>query len=181
VYFWNGSTWRPAGTVDPSGQLTSIACLSPAWCMAGNLYGVTFHWNGTAWSKSTLLAGGAGQELTLSCPARNFCLAVGGAGGTQIWNGTSWRTVASFGGGIGFTAVSCVSSAYCVAALTGVSTVNGSSTLVTGEVTTWNGRSWSVPVLADPDNEIDGLSCPTTSFCAAGDRSGQVLEYGIAG
>jgi len=123
----------------------------------------------------------ARARITARPSIKNFCLAVGGAGGTQIWNGTSWRTAASFGGGIGFTAVSCVSSTYCVAALTGVSTVNGSSTLVTGEVTTWNGTSWSVPVLADPDNEIDGLSCPTTSFCAAGDRSGQVLEYGIAG
>jgi hypothetical protein len=108
--------------------------------------------------------------LLLSCTSTSFCLAGAFTGQAATWTGSAWHTAPGFAGGTGFTALSCVSASYCVAALDGPPATDGT-------VTTWTGTSWSAPVAADPDQRITSLSCPTVSFCAAGDFSGDMLEF----
>ena len=47
----------------------------------------------------------------------------------------------------------------------------------TGDVLTYNGTSWVTANIADGSNAIEGVSCPSSSFCAAVDAKGNVLVY----
>jgi hypothetical protein len=42
---------------------------------------------------------------------------------------------------------------------------------------TYNGTTWSKPLLIDPKLDVEAVSCPTQAFCAAVDYSGQVMTY----
>jgi hypothetical protein len=65
--------------------------------------------------------------------------------------------------------VSCGSASFCVAADNH------------GYVMTWNGTSWSAPVLVDDDTTpgpaLYSLSCSSASFCMAADNIGQALVF----
>ena len=45
-----------------------------------------------------------------------------------------------------------------------------------GDVVTFNGTSWSSSEAFDATRAIEGISCPTTTFCMAVDGSGYVLD-----
>lgn len=168
VYLWHGSSWSAAYRVDPAKELDSIACVSATWCMAASGTGKLYRWNGKSWPAVGAISGDAGNNVLLSCPTAGFCVAGTGNGLTATWNGSAWRAGPKFTGGPQITALSCVSSSYCVAALTG-----GPGAFVS----TWLGAGWTAPRLVDPDNSITALSCPSTSFCAAGDWTGEMLEF----
>jgi hypothetical protein len=102
----------------------------------------------------------------VSCPAADSCVAVGAMrGGTtgstvpavEQWNGVSWRWVPTTPPGIhllgdSLTAVSCPSTAFCMAA--------GSY------FSRWNGSIWSS--LPDvPAGGLKAISCTSATFCVA--------------
>lgn len=62
-------------------------------------------------------------------------------------------------------AVSCASSAFCVAAD------------ALGNVFTYTSGTWSSGTQIDPPNGLDSVSCPSSSFCVAVDRSGNAYTY----
>ncbi len=174
VYFWKGSTWTPAYSVDPAKNLVALDCPAASFCMAVSSTGKAYRWNGTAWAAVGSVAESTDSDVVLSCPTASFCMAGTGAGATATWNGSTWHAAPAFAGAW-ITQMSCVSSSYCVAALAASSLASYAA--IEGSVSTWNGSGWTAPLLVDPDNEITALSCPTTTFCAAGDFTGQLLEF----
>jgi hypothetical protein len=174
VYFWNGSTWGSAYDVDPAKSLAALTCVSATWCMAVSTTGNAYRWNGSTWSAVGAVSGNTDYRVLLSCPTASFCMAGTGTGAMATWNGTAWRAAPALTNA-SISQISCVNSSYCVAALGGTSLASDPD--LNGSVSTWNGVGWTAPLLVDPDNEITALSCPTTSFCAAGDFTGQLLEF----
>ena len=112
---WNGEAWKVQPTPNPRGSggagLGSVACTSPASCMAvgaaidqtgESSFNVAEAWNGTSWSLlRTPSPGSTNNELRgVSCTSASSCLAVGddigiGNGHTlaEAWNGTAWTVV----------------------------------------------------------------------------------------
>jgi hypothetical protein len=110
---WNGTAWsivpspNPA-TVSPVNgvrqTLTGVVAISAnnAWAVGNTVDTVTgsfqadrpiaLHWNGTAWSVTTLPAG-KGFLTTVTASSANSVWAVGSVGATTTvvhWNGTAW-------------------------------------------------------------------------------------------
>jgi hypothetical protein len=102
--------------------------------------------------------------LYVSCVSSSFCVVVDESGNALEWNGSSWSTPQAVS--TGFYSISCVSANFCVADA-------GS------DVYTWNGSSWSQPQSVDSSSGgfIFSISCPTTSFCVAGDSNGNVFDW----
>lgn len=103
VLTWNGSAWAvvaPRGAWKPGTRFTGITALSPTdvWVFgtASTRYpgAGTWHWNGTAWSQVTGIAGGIFQASKAS-PTDVW--AVGEAGGTMSAllhrGGKTWQRV----------------------------------------------------------------------------------------
>jgi hypothetical protein len=62
--------------------------------------------------------------------------------------------------------VSCASATFCAAALGN------------GDVTTYDGTSWTTPRLIDRTNQgFAAISCPSTSFCVAVDRHTRAVTF----
>jgi hypothetical protein len=82
-----------------------------------------------------------------------------GSAGTTTWvfDGTGWTQAGSMTSAL--TAVSCVTTSMC-AVTQGI-----------GDAYTWNGTTWSDPVLVSPNQYASfmDISCPTTTFCVAVD------------
>ncbi len=102
--------------------------------------------------------------LYVSCVSSSFCVVVDESGNALEWNGSSWSTPQAVS--TGFYNISCASANFCVADA-------GS------DVYTWNGSSWSQPQSVDSSSGgfIFSISCPTTSFCVAGDSNGNVFDW----
>jgi hypothetical protein len=96
---------------------------------------------------------GDGYLTSVSCPTTSFCAAIDQDRAAVIYNGSSL-----------FDTVSCASATFCVAS-TGA------------QVVTFNGTRWSAPVTVDAGNDMDVLSCPTSSFCLGVDRQGNTLTF----
>lgn len=108
---WNGSTWTilpspnpavptPAGTTQMLNSVVAIAS-NDAWAVGGtsDISGfqpsrpIAMHWNGTAWSLSTLPNLGNGGIASVAANSSTSVWTAGGPGdsGTVLhWNGTSW-------------------------------------------------------------------------------------------
>ena len=146
---WNGSAWTIVPSPNPATPsaingvrqtLNGVVEISPtdAWAV-GNTFDtvsgsfaadkpIAMHWNGTAWSVTTVPNQGGGGQLaavTASSPASVW--AAGAADGTSVlhWNGTSWtpETVPSGPDGPRI--------------MTGISAVRGSATEVWGAAGTF--------------------------------------------
>jgi hypothetical protein len=186
---WNGSTWstlsppNPTGNTD--GNLASVSCVGPSFCMAvgsatvaGTPVTVAEMWNGTAWTiVPTANPSGTDDELNhVSCTATSFCVAVGLSGTSALveqWSGGSaWSSVAiptpSGTTSPILTAITCYGTTWCITV--GRATGPSASTVNVSE--TWNGSTWTP--LTTPDvgsgstySELDGLSCAGASFCQA--------------
>lgn len=161
-------------TVPPTGEnafLSGVSAdsASDAWAVGSEnaeLNGVGAkpvidHWNGTAWSQLTApaTAGNTASLAAVSASSASDAWAVGHtqvnrediAGLTMHWNGTAWTTVPAVNfGGIENTLIGVADigpdDAYAVA--------NSSST-AQGYVEQWNGTSWSLDTLPDPNNGMN--------------------------
>jgi sugar lactone lactonase YvrE len=186
------TTPNPAGAKET--KATGVSCASATACTMIGVYansagGVTMPfaegWNGTTWSTQTLPSPPAGLKASgaggVSCTAATACTMVGGylteppLNLTRLilrWNGTEWKSQTpgvlpagtSFGNLAG---VSCVSATVCTAV---GSKMESSQTRPLAE--RWNGTEWSVQ--STPNGPFygggplsGGVSCPSTSSCAA--------------
>lgn len=117
-------------------------------------------------------------ELTsVSCPAQNFCLAVGysfpqGSGFSTLvesWNGSTWSIISSpnvSGYSNQLFGVSCISATNCQA----VGNYNDPAGDFYTLVESWNGSAMSIvksPNSANGHGELYGVSCVSSTFCAA--------------
>jgi hypothetical protein len=146
---WNGSAWLIVPSPNPGTPsaingvrqtLSGVVEISPtdAWAV-GNTFDtvsgsfapdkpIAMHWNGTAWSLTTVPnQGGGGQLAAVTASSPTSVWAAGAADGTSVlhWNGTSWtpETIPSGPGGPRI--------------MTGISAVRGSATEVWGAAGTF--------------------------------------------
>jgi hypothetical protein len=184
---WNGSRWRKTATPLPrgwtEGELDSVSCVSPRYCVAigeynrGSYeYALAETWNGRTWTAARLPrpSGGFGHVGgAVSCGAARNCLAVlsfdSATPGVReyygILRGTKWSLhVVTGPKGAGFAGVSCVSATHCVLAGNYVT----KRVLVLFE--TWNGKTFTpmkAPTPAGTGLFIAGVSCASAKSCAA--------------
>jgi hypothetical protein len=181
AFTFNGTSWSPARTIDPAGQLSTVSCPSARFCAAVD-YGpnvVTF--NGTSWSKPAAIDPGTYLQA-VSCASASFCVAIDRKGNALTFNGSTWSAPVNADpdgltmgeGGISWPVVSCPASNYCAA-------VDGGS----GNVVTFDGTTWTAPVTIDSKaaHSLNGpvliflmaVSCPSATFCVAGDTAGDAF------
>lgn len=113
------------------------------------------------------------DALDITCVSESSCVAVGVDGGHAkivAWQGTAWSEqaapVPAEATSSKLTGVSCTSAAACTAV--GSYLVSGAPRTL---VLRWDGGSWSIASSPNPGEEngteLDGVSCPTPSFCVA--------------
>ena len=86
VIEWNGISWSPPVTIDPSTStttadnvLTGVSCAGTTFCVAVDSTGRALVYNGQAWSAPTRVGAGAALAA-VSCPSSTFCLTADAAG-----------------------------------------------------------------------------------------------------
>ena len=150
--------------MNPTTAITSLSCASSSFCMAGDLNGNTYAYDGASWS---LASSPDGSTVTgISCtPTPASCMAVTENGNALITSndGQSW-TFTPQPDGAQLDAVSCVSATTCVV------------TDDTGNAFILLGGTWidSPPVSPYP---LTSVSCASATFCAALDSQGNVFTY----
>ncbi len=184
---WNGSTWTsPVSTladeVDNGHLFSGVSCTSNTFCMAVDSHGNAFINNGSTWS-APVIADSNGGLASVSCTSASFCVAVDSSGYETTYTGT-WTAPLKIDSSGGLTSVSCVNLSFCIA-------VDSN-----GYAFKWDGTNWYVwttsgwvgisnttqlkltpPLQIDPNGWLTSVSCPTSSFCAAVDKSGNVIIY----
>jgi Glycosyl hydrolases family 18 len=163
---WNGRSWSAPAPTGAS-ELTSVSCSSESFCAAVDAHGDMLMWNASRWLPAATAE--PGGFASVSCAGQRLCAAVGTGGAFVLTRSGT----AAYGSALGIfyrlrdglTAVSCRSARYCVAV--------GSS----GGYVTWNGRTWSAAVQADPaGGGLTGISCPARGACVATDFTGHELR-----
>jgi len=154
-------TWSAPSHIDDISDLASVSCPSASFCMAIDVGGNTFAWNGTSWSAGMTLAY-ASRFAFLSCASASFCMALGDTsdGAYYMWNGASWSSGSMPVQDV--SEVSCLSASFCMA-------VAGVDSL------TWNGSSWSFGAVID--DAVTSVSCTSASFCMAVDFEGDSVTW----
>jgi sugar lactone lactonase YvrE len=197
VEHYNGTAWAIQSSPNTAGfaknYLYSVSCgsSSDCWSVGKSAHTVIEelegkkpaalleHWNGSAWSLSSLTEAPA-QLKRVSCGSASSCVAVTGQAGlaVQRWNGTTWasQTLATPPSGSGSTikGISCGASGTCTAV--GSYTSSGHSAPL---VERWNGSSWSVQAAVDPvgvieetiSSSLEAVSCTSSACTAVGTRT----------
>lgn len=153
------------------GPLRDVSCASPTFCMVSELPGRVETWNGTAWSKPSVVPP-ASQLMSLSCLSATFCMAAGWADANRHievfrYDGTSWTAQASLVYQSGhYPRVSCASTSFCV--------VVGSTGYRTFDGTGWSAEQTVVPFVY---HQVTGLTCASASFCLAVTDLDSVYEF----
>lgn len=166
---YNG-TWGAPSQLTTFENLRWISCPAANACIASgqgdgqNTYYLTYQ-NG-AWTQSKTIPSIYPGLGAYSCPTTTFCAGLT-EGGPVAFNGSNW--IQNTSSHVPAGASSCPSVNLCVG-------------VEDNAMYTFNGTSWAGPVVIDPHIALpaDGLSavsCPTTTFCAAVDASGNALTY----
>ena len=201
---WHGGVWSlddvpaPAGAVDAS--LASVACASPANCLAlghagsgegGQAFAERL--DGGTWHRLAVpLPGGATDaSLQASCPTPQVCFAVGTAtveftptAVAERLDGTTWTTLAigmpAGADAVNLAGLSCPAADRCEAVGT-ASTFDGQAWPVAA---TYDGR-WRWDAIAPPGSSaitVTGVSCPDATHCwAVGANDGSPVAAHLDG
>lgn len=171
--------------------MTSVSCPSLKSCFAGGRYrdrvgsqAMLLQWTGTHWTatKAPVPANATSNPDAnvggISCPAVTMCMAVGDYSDTDSnldalvlhWSGGKWRATTAPVPTGALNAVSCPSVRLCYAA----GWQYHGSLQPQPLILRWSGGQWvsvkvSLPsgAAANPQANITGISCPSTSQCVA--------------
>ena len=201
---WNGTSWSirmPIADGPGDSTLVGVSCISASDCIAVGSGDNTVtsqvplaeRWDGTSWSVQPVpVPAGTTHSFFqgVSCTSASACTAVGhydNASGKEFtlaeaWNGTSWSIQPTPNRGIGIAALAGVS---CTApgACTAVGFYDTRSGLVLPLAEVWNGTSWSVQPVPNPQGStatfLNGVACSPAGVCTAvGGRTHQVNNMG---
>lgn len=199
---WNGTAWSavPSPGSSSSGiALDAVSCTSSSDCVAvgsvSNVGTLVEAWNGAIWSiVASPDPAGSGASLSgITCTGPTDCIAVGSYSGqsaelqtlVESWNGTVWTIVPSADTGLpdpsnSLSAVTCVSTATCVAVGAATYYLGYSTGVSQTLVESWNGATWTVVPSRDAtgDDALSGVSCVSSSDCTAvgSSSSGTLIE-----
>lgn len=170
-----GSTWALDKLPGPISGISSVACATPARCIAVGSNVLVSSDGGVTWVL-TPVNGGSGQLFSIACPSTTECVAVGPNAAGALNPADPGNAIISTDGGNTFSAVtlpastvavyevSCSSSTSCTAA---GATGTGMSAPVF--ISTSNGgANWSDAVPPPNFTAISGLSCIASSCVAVG-------------
>jgi hypothetical protein len=162
-------TWSAPSNIDGGEDgLAAVSCPSASFCVAANVEGDAFTYNGSSWSAKSLIDNGG--ITAVSCGSVSFCVAVDEEGDALTYNGSSWSAPSNIDGvSTNFMSilpsVSCPSASFCVAVD------------IRGNALTYNGSSWSAPSHIDATADLNWVSCESASICVAVDLGGNILAY----
>jgi hypothetical protein len=158
-----------------------VSCPSESFCAAVDYGPDAVIFDGTSWGKPAAIDPG-GYLQAVSCASASFCVAIDRRGNALTFNGSTWSAPVnadpdglSMGeGGISWPVVSCPASSFCAA-------VDGAG----GNAVTFDGGNWTAPVTIDAKAArsvsepvlgfLMSVSCPSATFCAAGDSFGDAF------
>jgi hypothetical protein len=157
-----GGSWSAPELISPSDQLDSVSCVASDFCVAVGAYdgtadAPTFVYNGSAWSPA-----GRINATQASCGAYDFCMSNGGG---QVFDGSSWGAATT----TNLIQVACTSTSFCAS----TAGSNGAS----GNVTTFNGSTWSQPDDIDGTSALFAMACVANTYCVASDDNGYTLAF----
>ncbi len=176
-----GTTAWTKTTLGVRGQM-SVTCPSTTLCVAavkGSIFTATNPTGGaSAWTKTTI----SGPDFTaITCPTTALCLAGTGTGklytSTNPTGGASAWTIPWTGSvaTLAITAISCASTTLCVAATaTDDPTDNLNDLGVASHVytsTAPTSSAWNSAIIGV--GSLNGVACPSTSFCVATQKTGR--------
>jgi hypothetical protein len=195
---WNGTAWHAESNARDQAVLSAVSCSAPSACTAvgywtpsnsDQAFVLAERWNGATWSVQLLPEPGSSYAMLngVSCPTATYCVAVGFSNdaftdSTNTWaaewdgTGWEWQNPPDPGNNDVLNAVSCVSSAQCVA----VGYADGDAQNL-AEV--WRSGGWAVQATPNPApiSYLNGVSCTAVTACTAvGTESGSDGAYGIA-
>jgi hypothetical protein len=160
-------------------KLNSVACASPAYCVAvgqdvTDQRGFAEEWDGGAWRVIPVPDPGAPEALwDVACYAAGRCLTVGtyfnaaGVGVTlaALWDGSRWRLLSPASPGLAdlLDGIACPSSARCVAV--GATLASAYQPLAEQ----WNGLRWRELPSPAPGRSgaLTAVACPSAARCVA--------------
>jgi hypothetical protein len=158
---WSG----PQQVVHRQSGEVSVSCAAATFCMAVDLYGNAFSWNGSAWSAPRIII--PGGDYFIDCPTTTFCLAAATTtGDVWVYRSGSWTHQPPVDVGAWVESLSCASETFCVLNRSGTTQV-------------FNGSSWTTHYGVLPYERIQ-VSCPTNTFCMAVGEDLQRGNHGFA-
>jgi len=187
VYTYDGSSWSAAhqlnAAVTSATVSFAVSCPTTSFCLAVDGDFNAYTYNGSSWSAAQQIDPNSLEGIVISevsCASATFCVAAFGSK-TATFNGTTWSAPVSVGTAPGagsnatpgIEALSCASPTFCA----GVGTTPDNQ----GYLGTFNGSSWSTPVIKKTTLGPQGfvsVSCPTTSWCMAPGLDGWVTWTG---
>jgi hypothetical protein len=162
---FDGHSW--SGPASLGTQPLAVSCTSATFCMAVDSSGGAHRYDGTTWSARTVIAEGLALR-EISCVSSSFCTALDTQASAAMYNGTSWSVIAaptsSTTGVVVRRYVSCAAPTFCVAVGSGAAIV-------------YDGNHWSAPVQIDAGRAMEGVSCPSPSWCMAIDHDGRAMRF----
>ena len=169
-----------------SGQVSSVSCTGPAYCMAvgsftpdgQNPTTLAEAWTGASWAQLPPYTPSSGSTATfsgVSCASTTWCVVSAaissqGSGATQhflLWDGQSWSDMQSppegdFEHWLAEGGVSCPSTTFCLAVGALTPMLHGGTTPF---AETWNGSAWALVPVPEPSESLTSVSCTTATFC----------------
>jgi hypothetical protein len=168
------AAWHSVHTTENAQpRISSMSCPTTGLCVAGDQQGgllVSSAPSGerSAWTRLPLA--GTAAISGISCPTATFCVAVtaGGSvyssvdptGGIAAWHGVSL-------GSFPLQGVSCASLSLCVA-------IGGQDTYTSTDAA-GPASAWTPQTVATAPAQLEAVSCPASTLCAAADTTGDVL------
>jgi hypothetical protein len=182
---YNGHSWSSPQPADAMGwdassrDLASLSCPADGFCVGIDPDQQPFYYAGSGWQGPSNIDPSAAPPATkykdaISCASSTFCTATANLGEIAAYNGTQWASAVPVDPGNYIESLSCSSTTFC-AAVDGLLPDGFSAGSGTGQVSTYNGISWSAPQTIDDGGIITGVSCPTNDFCEAVDQAGYAI------
>jgi hypothetical protein len=162
---WSGATWS-APTATGLSSLSGVSCAATI-CMAVSNIGDAVEYSDGAWGKPVSID--ASDLTAVSCTSATFCAATDASNHVLTFDGTTWTAPSTEGVPQhyvrGYTALSCVAPANCVA----VDTDGGELFFSPGAGFLYQADTRFVP--------LTGVACATKSLCVAVDEQGNAITY----
>ena len=158
----NSASWqnRPLS----SHQLTSISCPSTSSCMAVDIEGTAFRYEGTKWAPADRIDNGHAFKA-VSCANPAYCVAVDTSGYAFVYNDGVWSSGIQFETSGEPVSISCPQASFCMV-------VDNNANAFS-----YNGALWSSAQPVGIAAELTAVSCASDTSCIAVDAHGNGSHY----
>ena len=144
-----------------------LSCPTTKECVAATFDGYAYTWDGASCSSPTLLDStpGQGDITSLACAAPDVCFATGDAGNVNDYDGT-WQQPTLVDDGHDLVSISCSPQA-----------ASAWQRTILAMCSRLTARAGPCRAAGPAIGSLDGVSCPSHSFCMAVDATGHELTW----